>query len=75
MSTTVQQLAELVSGRVVGDGSQPIVAARPLGEACSGDITFVENEQPCRAVSRLPGVRRRGSLFTADQWSDRHSGC
>src|SRR5690348_3025177 len=35
VTTTVQQLAELVQGQVVGDGSIPIRAARPLDHACA----------------------------------------
>ncbi len=45
MTTTVRQLAEWVSGEVVGDGDVPIRAARPLSEAGPGDITFVEGER------------------------------
>lgn len=43
MGTTLRQLAELVQGQVRGDGDLPITAARSLGEAGSGDITFVED--------------------------------
>jgi UDP-3-O-[3-hydroxymyristoyl] glucosamine N-acyltransferase len=43
MSPTVQELAELVHGRISGDPNLPITAARPLGEAAEGHITFVEN--------------------------------
>lgn len=45
MSATVRQLAELVQGQLHGDGDLIIHAARPLGEAQAGDITFVENEK------------------------------
>jgi UDP-3-O-[3-hydroxymyristoyl] glucosamine N-acyltransferase len=40
---TVEQLAALVRGRLVGDGSVPIRSARPVAEAGPGDITFIEN--------------------------------
>lgn len=45
MSTTIRQLAELVQGQVVGDADLVIAAARPLGEARPGDITFIENDK------------------------------
>ena len=45
MSNTLQELAELVHGKVVGDGSLVIDAARTLREALPGDITFVEDEK------------------------------
>ncbi len=45
MSVTLRQLAELVQGRVVGDGELVIRAARTLGEAGEGDITFVESDK------------------------------
>lgn len=43
MSTTVRQLAELVHGKVLGDGDTVIHAARPLGEEQPGDITFADH--------------------------------
>ncbi|HEV3117106.1 MAG TPA: UDP-3-O-(3-hydroxymyristoyl)glucosamine N-acyltransferase [Gemmataceae bacterium] len=45
MSFTLQQLADLVQGKVSGDGSLVIGAARILKEACPGDITFLEDEK------------------------------
>jgi len=42
---TVEQLAALVHGRLVGDGKVPIESARPVGEAGPADITFIENER------------------------------
>jgi UDP-3-O-[3-hydroxymyristoyl] glucosamine N-acyltransferase len=45
VQTTVRQIAEWVSGELVGDGDVPIGAARPLSEAGPGDITFVEGEK------------------------------
>jgi UDP-3-O-[3-hydroxymyristoyl] glucosamine N-acyltransferase len=38
-------LADLVRGQVIGDADLVISAARPLGEAQPGDITFVEDDQ------------------------------
>jgi UDP-3-O-[3-hydroxymyristoyl] glucosamine N-acyltransferase len=51
---TVEQLAALVSGRVVGDGSVAIRSARPVGEAGEGDITFVENERYAKQLRASP---------------------
>jgi UDP-3-O-[3-hydroxymyristoyl] glucosamine N-acyltransferase len=57
VKVTVQQLAELVHGHVVGDPDLPITAARPLNEASAGDITFIEDEKhagylaSCRAAA------------------------
>ncbi len=43
MGVTLKQLAALVGGAVVGDDSLAISAARPLGEAGPGNITFLEH--------------------------------
>src|SRR4051794_21592592 len=51
---TVEQLAALVRGRLVGDGSVPIRSARPVGEAGPGDITFIENERYARMLRTSP---------------------
>ena len=59
MQTTVRQMAEWVSGELVGDGDVAINAARPLSEAGPGDITFVEGEKnlaawhACRASAAV----------------------
>ncbi len=45
MRATIKQLAELVQGKVHGEGELVVSAARPLGEAGAGEITFVENEK------------------------------
>jgi UDP-3-O-[3-hydroxymyristoyl] glucosamine N-acyltransferase len=45
VSATIRQLAELVQGRVVGNPDLEITAARPLGEAGSGHITFIESDK------------------------------
>src|SRR3954454_3786591 len=45
MSSTVRQLAELVGGRVEGDGDIVIESARPLRDAGVGAITFVDHER------------------------------
>jgi UDP-3-O-[3-hydroxymyristoyl] glucosamine N-acyltransferase len=51
---TVEQLAALVRGRLVGNGSVPIRSARPVGEAGPGDITFIENERFAKLLRDSP---------------------
>jgi UDP-3-O-[3-hydroxymyristoyl] glucosamine N-acyltransferase len=51
---TVEQLAELVRGRFVGDGSVCIRSARPVGEAGPGDITFIENDRFAKLLRGSP---------------------
>ena len=45
VNTTVGQLADLVQGKVEGNESLEIAAARPLVDARAGDISFVEQEK------------------------------
>lgn len=54
MVATVEQLAALVRGRLVGDGSISIRSARPVGEAGPGDITFIENERYAKMLRTSP---------------------
>jgi UDP-3-O-[3-hydroxymyristoyl] glucosamine N-acyltransferase len=54
VAATVGQLAELVHGRLVGDGSLPISSARPVGEAGPGDITFIESERFAKQLRSSP---------------------
>ena len=54
MVATVEQLAALVSGRLVGDGTVPIQSARPVAEAGPGDITFIENERYVKLLRSSP---------------------
>jgi UDP-3-O-[3-hydroxymyristoyl] glucosamine N-acyltransferase len=51
---TLEELAALVRGRVVGDGSVPIRSARPVSEAGPGDITFIENDRYARMLRTSP---------------------
>ena len=51
---TVEQLAELVHGRLVGDGSVSIRSARPVAEAGPGDITFIENDRFAKLLRASP---------------------
>lgn len=54
MVATVEQLAALVRGRVVGDGSVSIRSARPVADAGPGDITFIENERYAKLLRTSP---------------------
>ena len=54
MVATVEQLAALVRGRLVGDGSVSIRSARPVAEAGPGDITFIENERYAKLLRGSP---------------------
>ena len=54
MVATLEQLAALVRGRVVGDGTIAIRGARPVSEAGPGDITFVENERYAKKLMASP---------------------
>jgi UDP-3-O-[3-hydroxymyristoyl] glucosamine N-acyltransferase len=51
---TVEQLAELVRGRLVGDGTLAIRSARTIAEAGPGDITFIENERFAKLLKGSP---------------------
>jgi len=62
LSLTVKELAELVQGTVHGDGSVAIHAARPLGEAQPGDITFVVDD---KYAAQLPGSRASAAVVPA----------
>ncbi|MBY0232576.1 MAG: UDP-3-O-(3-hydroxymyristoyl)glucosamine N-acyltransferase [Gemmataceae bacterium] len=50
MPTTLQQLADLVGGRVVGDGSLAVRDARSLHEAGPGHLSFLEGDKRLRAA-------------------------
>jgi len=73
-----EQLAALVHGRLVGDGTISIHAARPVGEAGPGDITFIENERYAKirlAASTNIGIqskpewdRCRRSMSLCPRW-------
>lgn len=54
MVATVEQLAALVRGRLVGDGSVSIRSARPVAEAGPGDITFIESERYAKLLRSSP---------------------
>ncbi len=71
MPITVRQLAELVQGQVHGDGDLVITAARPLGDAQPGHITFVEDDKhalllhdcPASAAVVSPSVPPNGKVL------------
>jgi UDP-3-O-[3-hydroxymyristoyl] glucosamine N-acyltransferase len=54
VNTTVGQLAALVQGTVIGDAEVTIKAARPLGEAQAGDITFIEDDKHAPLLHQCP---------------------
>jgi UDP-3-O-[3-hydroxymyristoyl] glucosamine N-acyltransferase len=56
VAATVEQLAALVRGRVVGDGGVAIRSARPVAEAGPGDITFVEDERYAKLLRSSPAA-------------------
>lgn len=45
MNITLQTLADLVHGTVVGDPTTVIRSARPMKDAAEGDITFLEHDK------------------------------
>jgi UDP-3-O-[3-hydroxymyristoyl] glucosamine N-acyltransferase len=62
VTVTLRQLAELVNGQACGDADLVLHAARPVGEAQPGDITFIENDRHahhlahCRASAAVVPV-------------------
>lgn len=44
MAYTALQIAELIGGIVIGDGSVPLSGFAPAGSAKTGDLTFAEND-------------------------------
>jgi UDP-3-O-[3-hydroxymyristoyl] glucosamine N-acyltransferase len=62
-SFTVQQLADLVGGEVVGDGSKPVAGVASVERAGPTDLTFVMNE---RYAQRL-GRRQVGACLIGPQ--------
>ena len=64
MGATVEQLANLVRGRLVGDGNVPIQGARPVQEAGPGEEAGAEEarteegEEVARPASPAPDPER-----------------
>jgi UDP-3-O-[3-hydroxymyristoyl] glucosamine N-acyltransferase len=52
VTVTVRQLAELVQGKLLGDGALVIQSARTLQDANAGDITFVENDKHAQRLAQ-----------------------
>jgi UDP-3-O-[3-hydroxymyristoyl] glucosamine N-acyltransferase len=50
VGVTLKQLAALVQGAVHGDENIAVEAARPIGEAGPGSITFLENDRHIRQL-------------------------
>ena len=61
--TTLQQLADLVQGSIHGDAALTIHAARPIGEANPGDITFLED---AKFADKLHNCRASAAVVPAD---------
>jgi len=66
VAVTVQQIAEWIGGRIVGDPHRLIRAARTIHEAGPEDVTFLENDRPLRhgAVIRAGAVLARPGEFS-----------
>jgi UDP-3-O-[3-hydroxymyristoyl] glucosamine N-acyltransferase len=60
VGVTVRQLAEMVQGEVCGDGNLIIERARPLDEASTGDITFIQDTRQALKLARC-----KASAFVA----------
>ncbi len=56
MSVTVRELAELVHGKVVGDGDLMIHAARALAEAGPGDLTYLDHDKHAAQLAASPAA-------------------
>jgi UDP-3-O-[3-hydroxymyristoyl] glucosamine N-acyltransferase len=51
---TVEELAALVRGRLIGDGKVAIQSARPVNEARAGDITFIDDARYAKVLRQSP---------------------
>lgn len=56
VKATIQQLAELVQGQVQGDGALVVAAARPLGEAGAGEITYIDGDKHLGQLHASPAA-------------------
>jgi UDP-3-O-[3-hydroxymyristoyl] glucosamine N-acyltransferase len=68
VQVTVQQLAALVRGQLHGDGTAVIDAARPLAEAGTGHVTFIENERHARHLKHCQAA----AVVVADSLAERY---
>ncbi len=62
MQATIKQLAELVQGQVHGDDALVVTAARPLGEAGPGEITYVDGDKHLTQLSASQAPAAVGPL-------------
>jgi UDP-3-O-[3-hydroxymyristoyl] glucosamine N-acyltransferase len=56
LGLTLKQLAALVRGTLHGDGSVSVEAARPLGDAGPGSITFLEHDRHLRLLAECKAL-------------------
>jgi UDP-3-O-[3-hydroxymyristoyl] glucosamine N-acyltransferase len=56
MQATLAELAKLVGGKVIGDGSTTIRGASPLKEAGPGDITLIDRAERGEALAKSPAA-------------------
>jgi UDP-3-O-[3-hydroxymyristoyl] glucosamine N-acyltransferase len=70
VSFTVRELAELVQGKVFGDADAVIQAARPIGEAQTGEITFLESD---KHASQLAASTASAAVVSAEMPSGNKS--
>ncbi len=56
VKVSIRQLAELVQGQVHGDAELIIAAARPLGEAGAGDITYIDGDKHLQQLHSSPAA-------------------
>lgn len=72
MAATIQELAAMVQGRVVGNPDTTITAARPVTEAGPGDLTFLADERYLNALAISPASAVLiGSGFTFPEPAER----
>lgn len=68
MAVSVQEIADWIGGRVIGDAGRIVRAARPLSEAGPDDVTFLENERSIRQ-----GCKIRAAAVLSKPASDRNA--
>lgn len=56
MARTLAELAQLVGGTVVGDGSLPIAGAAPLTTAAAGEITLIDAPERVKKLTGSPAA-------------------
>ncbi len=62
MAATLGELARLVEGRVVGDGTVEVLGAATLLDAGPGDITFVDRDEK---AEKLAATQARAAIIPA----------